>query len=169
MTIVMKQPGITGEDRMRYEKHDGVFVIRLEAGEDIVPTLNAFCAEQGITAGSLHGLGAVSEATLGYMSVRKKEYVKRDFRGELELVDLTGNVTVMDGKPFVHAHAVFAGYDEMGLLRDFQAVGGHLFRGIVSLMVEITLSPIDAAITRRKLADMPAGMMELSDEFKKPK
>jgi len=147
---------------MRYEKHDGVFVIRLEAGEDIVPALNAFCAEQNITAGSLHGLGAVSEATLGYMSMRKKEYVRRDFRGELEVVNLTGNVTVMEGKPFVHAHAVLAGYDEMGLMRDFQAVGGHLFRGIVSLMVEITLIPINAVITRKKLPDMPAGIMDLS-------
>jgi hypothetical protein len=151
---------------MKHEKHDGVYVIRLEAGEDIVPTLNAFCAGQNITAGSLSAIGAVGEATLGYMSMRKKEYVKRDFRGELEVVSITGNVSVMDGKPFVHAHATLSGYDETGILRDFQAVGGHLFRGIVSLMVEITLTPINAAIERKKLPDMPAGMMQLSRDFR---
>lgn len=154
---------------MRYEKLGGVFVIRLEAGEDIVPTLNAFCAEQGIGGGSLQGIGAVGEATLGYLSMKKKEYVKRDFRGELELVGLTGNVTVMDGKPFVHAHATLAGYDEAGLVRAFESVGGHLFQGIVSIMAEIMLTPMEGTITRKKLPDMAVGMMDLSREFKRPK
>jgi hypothetical protein len=154
---------------MRFQKVDDVYMIRMEAGEDIVPTLNAFCAEREIGGGSLTGIGALSEATLGYLSMRKKEYVKREFRGDLEIVSLTGNITVMDGKPFVHAHAALAGYDEAGLLRAFEAVGGHLFRGIVSIMAEIILRPLGAAITRAKLPDMPVGVMQLSGELKKVK
>ena len=40
----------------------------------------------------------------------------------MELLSLTGNVSIQDNRPQVHAHVVFAG-------KNFNAVGGHLMPG----------------------------------------
>ena len=150
---------------MRFLKHDDVFVIRMEEGEDIVSALNAFCADQGITGAGVHGIGAVKEATLGYYSLNRQEYVKRDFRGEFEIVNLSGNVTVTDGKPFVHVHAALAGRDETGEVEDFRATGGHLFQGTVSVTAEIIITRTGAAIPRKRLPGAAFGLMDLPERF----
>ncbi|RKY25126.1 MAG: DNA-binding protein [Planctomycetota bacterium] len=146
---------------MKFTRFDNTFVVRLEQGEDIVPALNAFCAEQAVTGAVLHGIGAVKEATLGYYSLEKEEYVRRDFRGEFEIVNLAGNVTVLEGKPFVHAHVALAGRDEQRPADDFKAVGGHLFRGIISATAEIIITSIGAAIRRTKLPGATLALIDL--------
>ncbi len=150
---------------MRFLKCDGTFVVRLEAGEDVVPALNAFCAERSITGAALQGIGAVKEATLGYYSLERKEYIKHDFRGEYEIVNLAGNITMMDGRPFAHVHVVLAGRSERDPEGDLRAVGGHLFRGIVSATAEIIITSLGAAVPRKKLAGASLALMDLGGHF----
>lgn len=149
---------------MRFMKQEREFVVRLEEGEEIVGALNAFCAAHGITGGSVQGIGAVRDATIGCYSLEKKDYVRRELRGEIEIVSLMGNVTMFEGKPFVHVHAALAGRIE-GVKEEFAAVGGHLFRGIVSPMAEVTIGVMEAAIHRVKAAGTAPAMMDLDGAF----
>lgn len=149
---------------MRFMKQERVFIVRLDEGEEIISALNAFCEAHGVTGGGVQGIGAVSEATIGCYSPEKKDYVKRDLRGEMEIVSLTGNVTLFEGRPFVHAHAALAGRVEGMPDGDFAAAGGHLFRGLISPMAEIIITSFGAALPRRKAPGAALAMMDLPDE-----
>jgi len=69
-------------------------------------------------------------------------YETSRFGGPLELVSLSGNISLQDDGYFVHAHAALAG-------PDLKLIGGHLNRGVVAVTNEIVLSPSPVRIVRR--------------------
>lgn len=117
------------------------YVLRLERGEEIVATLNAFAAEEGIRSGQVSAIGAAEEIELGFFVRPTTEYIRRVFEGEYEIGSITGNFSELDGAPFLHAHAVIAG-------EDFAAWSGHLFRAVVSVTCEVQVIT-DPGITLR--------------------
>lgn len=54
---------------------------------------------------------------------------------------LTGNLTFKEGEPFPHLHAVLSD-------RDCVCRGGHFFRGLVSVTVEVYVTPFPVSIVR---------------------
>jgi predicted DNA-binding protein with PD1-like motif len=119
------------------------YVIRLDAGEKIVATLLSFCERQGIGSGFFNGLGAVREAELGHFDPATGGYSWTKLAGPYEIVALYGNVAVVDGKPFIHAHAAFG---DSGL----NVRGGHLKEAVVSVTCEITLTRFKDDIGRKR-------------------
>lgn len=128
--------------RMRYG-----YVLRLDAGEEILESLRAFARERGIRSGALSGIGAVGETELGFFDPATREYVKLRFEGDHEIGSLTGNLSEMDGEPFPHCHAVIAG-------REFVAHAGHLFRGVVSVTCEIQIVTDPEVVRRIRRPDL---------------
>jgi len=98
------------------------FVGRLPHGGDIIESVESFCRDKSIAAGTINLIGAVSAATLGAYDQNKQEYGTWQVAGDLEIVSCTGNISLKDGAPFLHAHILLA--DEKG-----KTVGGHLFAG----------------------------------------
>ena len=45
---------------MQYKKFGGEYVLRLDAGEEIIETIKGFCIEEGIRAGKVSGIGGIS-------------------------------------------------------------------------------------------------------------
>ena len=117
------------------------YAVRLERGEQLVESLTGFLDERGIGAGSLVGIGALKDVELGYYELERQTYHRKTFREDHELVNLTGNVSVKDGKPFLHAHVTISG-------PDFQAHAGHLFRAVVAVTVELVVTPLEGRIGR---------------------
>ena len=115
------------------EVKDGVFVLSLDNHVEIVEALTAFCTEKEIHTGSISGLGAISEATFRFLDPATKQYVDKTFNEQMEITNLTGNISQKDGKPYLHIH-VTAGR------RDYSCVGGHLLsariNGACELFVE---------------------------------
>jgi predicted DNA-binding protein with PD1-like motif len=105
-------------------KSGPVYQGRLEKGVDIVSGLTAIMQQNNIAAGMVSGIGAVSEAQLGYFNAQTKTYEKRSFQENMEIVSLKGNISIKDNGIFPHLHVVLSS-------RDFSAVGGHLFSGTV--------------------------------------
>lgn len=110
--------------------------------EPLMESITRTAKKHGVFGASLTGLGALKHAELGFYHLHKKEYDRRKFDEEYELVSLTGNITVKDGEPFVHAHIVL-GDDK------FQCWGGHLFEGLVAVTAEITVVPFEFKPARR--------------------
>ncbi len=98
------------------------FVGRLETGSDLVKEIEFFCAEHGILAAQVTVIGAVRHARYAYYEQDDHRYRELDSATHHEIVGFTGNISMRDGRPFLHAHATFA--DAGGL-----TVGGHLIRG----------------------------------------
>lgn len=96
----------------------------LDKGVEIVHGLFSLMKQYAITSGTISGIGAVSEAELGYFNAKTKAYEKIRLKEDLEIVSLKGNISQKDNEVFPHLHAVLS-------KQDFTAAGGHLFSGTV--------------------------------------
>jgi predicted DNA-binding protein with PD1-like motif len=108
------------------------FVGRLEKGSDLIEGIERICTERGITAAWVSVLGAVGHAAYAYYDQAEHRYLELSSDTHHEIAGFVGNISLRDGKPFLHAHATFA--DENGA-----CVGGHLIRGITVFVGEFTI------------------------------
>jgi predicted DNA-binding protein with PD1-like motif len=123
------------------------YVVRLDAGEEIVGALRDLAARENVRAGLISGIGAAADVELGYFVRGTREYVRRTFEGEWEILALTGNLSDLEGEAFPHCHVTLGG-------KDFAAHGGHLFRGTVTVTCEIQLVTDPDAIRRLRRPDL---------------
>jgi len=77
-------------------------------GADLYEGISKICTEEDIKIGRVTALGAVKQAAVAYYDQRKKVYKPITFKKHLEILNCTGNVSLKDGKSFVHMHATFA-------------------------------------------------------------
>jgi len=117
------------------------WLVRLDRGEEVLTTLTGLCRDRGIAAASLSGIGAVTDAELGYYDLAQFSYLTRSLEGIWELVSLTGNVALVDGEPFVHAHVSLGN-------RNLELLGGHLVKATVAVTVELFLNTYEPALVR---------------------
>lgn len=122
-------------------KSNETWFLRLDRGENLFETLENWAKKEGLSAGHLSGIGALQDVELGFYHLSKKEYHRKGFPLEAELLSLDGNLCLKDGNPFFHIHTVLG--DE-----EFRAYGGHLFKAIVAVTCEINFRPFEADITR---------------------
>lgn len=117
------------------------YIVRLIHGEDLIPTIQKFCEENAVTSSSFQAIGAIENATLGFYHLDKKEYSWKEISTAHEIVSLTGNVAMVDGRPFIHAHTVLSN-------SEFQTIGGHLKNATVGATCEIFLTVFSTTIER---------------------
>ena len=122
-------------------------VLILERGEELQESLATFVTESGVKSAWLSGLGGTMNVTLGFYDIESKSYRWREFEEPLEIVSLTGNLSLSDGKPFWHIHGVFSG-------KDYRAVGGHVKSMTVGLTCELHLSRISSELHRDRHDDV---------------
>lgn len=107
------------------------YFIRLDKDEHLGPALNQFAQTAKLEGGWVSGLGAAAEATLGFYDLETKEYAWETFRAPLEVISLSGNVTLTEkGEPMWHLHGVLAD-------KSYQTVGGHIKHLIVGATLEL--------------------------------
>ena len=128
---------------MKYFVLGSTYVVRLDTWEKIVETLRALCERDAIGGGFFNGLGAVGEAEIGHFDPESKDYAWVRLSGPYEIVSLYGNITVADGRPFIHAHIALGD-------NTFAVRGGHLKEAVVSVTCEITLTRFRDEIARTK-------------------
>lgn len=97
---------------------------RLDHGTDIIGQITDLAKEKEIETGFLNVIGALSRAELGYYDQASQKYIKIQIDEPVELVSCSGNVSLRDGQPFVHAHAALSD-------REGRVWGGHLTSGPV--------------------------------------
>jgi predicted DNA-binding protein with PD1-like motif len=139
---------------MQFRKINDGFMLRLMKGEEIIGTISSFVQQQNIPGGFVFGLGAFKQTTLGYFDAEKKEYVKTSFEEDMEFGSLTGSISYVDGKPFVHAHVVASG-------ADCKAYFGHLFSATISATGEFFIIPSDSQIERKPDSETGLNLLDL--------
>jgi hypothetical protein len=126
------------------------FVGRLETGSDLVEEIERFCAEQGVMGAQVVVIGAVRRARYAYYEQDDHRYAELETDTHHEIVGFTGNISLRDDRPFLHAHATFA--DAGGA-----CVGGHLLRGIEVFAAEVMIREI-AGVTLVRHPDEATGL-----------
>ena len=86
--------------------------------------------------------------------MKTKEYLHRKFDGEYELINLTGNFSIVDGKRFFHAHIVISD-------REFRAFAGHLFSGVIAVTGEFFVTASSVEIAREPDNETGLNLLEL--------
>ena len=109
------------------------YLLVFHTGQEVMSGLLAFAKKHKLVAGHLTGIGAVSDAVIGYFDPEKKAYLRNAERGQAEVLSLTGNLAHYDREPFFHVHVALG-------LRDGSARGGHLFEATVHPTVELVLT-----------------------------
>ena len=133
----------------KVEKHS-VYMGRLSHGADLLEELNRLFWESNIECGRVEAIGAVQRACLGYYDQTRREYKFNTIDAPLEILKLSGNVSIKDGKPMVHAHITLA--DENG-----RAFGGHLGPGTIIFACECIIEAFEGP-TFQRIHDEQTGL-----------
>lgn len=129
--------------------------IKLEPNDDILESLTEAITENSIQTGFFTAIGAIKTATLGYYLLDQKKYKTITLEGNFEIVCCSGNITLKDGAPMIHAHLVVA--DKKG-----HAFGGHLLAGNkVTVTCEIFLVEAETPLIRAFDTQFQASLIKL--------
>ena len=118
------------------------YILRFDKGEEVFIQLQEFLMQENIAAAAFNAIGACGEIEVGYFNINLKDYRKKPFYEELEIVSLIGNSVMSEGKPMVHAHGMFS-------RADFTTLGGHVFKLVVSVTCEMFLIKLDGQMNRK--------------------
>ena len=128
---------------MRYQQFGNTYMVRIDLGEDIVESLKKLCENERIRLGRVEAIGAANHAVLGVYDLTKKEYYPEEIDEFMEIISLNGNITAMDGKPYIHLHAALAD-------RQHTVHGGHVLEMRVGATCEMFVTVLDGEVNRRK-------------------
>lgn len=117
-------------------------VLVLQRSEELIETLERYATEQQLTAAWLSALGGSGSVTIAWYDIATKQYIDKTYSDAMEIANLTGNLAIVDGKPFWHIHGTFAG-------NDYATVGGHIKSLTIGLTCEILVTPLETPMTRR--------------------
>src|SRR5579884_9351 len=125
-------------------ERDGLrtFVVVLDTGDEAVAALTGFAKDHGLGASQFTAIGAFSRAVVAYFDWPAKAYRRNTFDEQVEVLSLVGDITIEDGAPKLHAHAVLG-------KRDASAHGGHLVEAIVRPTLEIVVNELPRHLHRR--------------------
>jgi predicted DNA-binding protein with PD1-like motif len=128
------------------------FVLRFDKDEEVVAGLTTFMKDQAISACVFTGIGACSLVELAFYNPHVKEYRKKPYFEELEIVSFTGTGALKDGQPIVHAHGQFG-------RNDFTVLGGHVFSLKVSVTCELSLTKLNGQMQRTNNSDFNLNLL----------
>jgi predicted DNA-binding protein with PD1-like motif len=115
-----------GHDEMSVFECDASkeLMVRLKQDAELVQSVTDLASSRGIEAASFTAIGALKRARIGFYYQKNHKYREMEIESPHEIVSCIGNVSLSEGKPFVHVHVVLA--DEKGNTR-----AGHLLQGTV--------------------------------------
>ena len=126
---------------MKYQRFEQTIIVRMDKGEDIVEQVKNVALKEKIKLASISALGAINEFTVGVFKTKEKKYYANEFKGDYEIVSLTGTINTMNDEYYSHMH-LSAGNDQG------QVFGGHLNKAIVSATCEMVIQIINGEVDR---------------------
>ena len=112
-----------------------------------------FAEKYHVTSAHFTAIGALNGATLGYFDPERKMYKKIRINGQHEVIGMSGDIALYQGKPVVHTHMVVGNSD--GTTR-----AGHVLEAYVSPTLEVMVT--EDSVTMQKRFD-PATDLTLID------
>ncbi|MBU2574524.1 MAG: DNA-binding protein [Elusimicrobia bacterium] len=131
---IQEKPYLTGR----------TFMFSIQKGEDLLQAVQYFCHHHQLRCGLITAIGSVERATFGVYDQKAKKYVKINIEKELEVLSLSGNVSLFDDKPMVHAHLMLGDIEG-------KAYGGHLMAGTRVFSLEVFIQELTGELKVRKI------------------
>jgi len=118
------------------------YVIILDSGDEAMQCIKSFAKEKNLKASQFNAIGAFNKATLGFFDFNIKDYKKIEINEQVEVLNITGDISLYNDEVKIHAHVVLG-------KNDGTAHGGHLLKAIVHPTLEIILTESPAYLERR--------------------
>lgn len=109
------------------------YAVIFGSGDEVLGGLTQFAEEKHIVAARITGIGAIRNATLGWLDPQSKTYRKISIDHQSEVLSLLGDIAMNAGKPAVHVHMVVG-------FGDGTAHGGHLLQAHVWPTLEVIVT-----------------------------
>jgi uncharacterized protein len=128
---------------MKYTKvtPESDYILKLEVGDKVHEAILNFCNKENIQTGWFTGIGAIKDISLGYYNLEARSYEFTKYSDIYEVVGLVGNVSLVEGKPFLHIHTSIS--DDKN-----QTSSGHLEYATVAVTLELRLTSYREKIDR---------------------
>ncbi|MFT3739573.1 MAG: DNA-binding protein [Breznakibacter sp.] len=124
-----------------YKQFGHKYVVSIQNRAEITEAITAFVTDQKIKAGSVIGLGAVDQASLRFFDPNTKKYVDKTYKEQMEVTNLTGNISQKDGKPYVHLHITLG-------RADYTSIAGHLLTAVIKGAGEFVIEDFGGEVNR---------------------
>ncbi|MFF0862764.1 PPC domain-containing DNA-binding protein [Nonomuraea sp. NPDC050227] len=120
------------------------YAVVLDPGDEVVESLTAWAADNGVRAARLTGIGGFRQVTLGFFDPEALRYDPIPVDRQTEVLSLIGDFAMPDDdvRPTLHAHAVVG-------LPDGTTRGGHLLGGEVWPTLEVIVTQSPSYLRRR--------------------
>ena len=138
---------------MEYKRFENTIVARIDRGEEILEKIKEIALNENIKLANINALGATNDFTVGVFKTEEKKYYANEFKGDFEIVSLTGTINTMNDEFYTHIH-MSAG-NEKG-----EVFGGHLNRAIVSATCEMVINIIDGKVDRKFNQDIGLNLFQ---------
>src|ERR1700719_2074903 len=99
-------------------------------GDEAISGLLEFAEKYDVTSAHFTAIGALNGTTLGWFDPQRKMYKKIPINGQHEVIGMSGDIALYQGKPLVHTHLVVGSPD--GTTR-----AGHVLAAYVSPTLEV--------------------------------
>lgn len=126
---------------MEYKRFNDTIFLRIDKGEEILEKIKEVSLKENIKLANLNALGATNDFTVGVFKTAEKKYCSNTFKGDFEIVSLTGTINTMNWEFYTHVHMSTGDSTR-------KVFGGHLNRAIVSATCEMVISIIDGTVDR---------------------
>jgi uncharacterized protein len=113
-------------------------------GDEAFSGLEEFAEKYHVTSAHFTAIGALNGATLGWFDPRRKMYKKIPIDGQHEVIGMSGDIALFQGKPVVHTHMVVGSPDGT-------THAGHVLAAYVSPALEVMVT--EDPVTMRKRFD----------------
>ena len=117
-------------------------IYSLKAGAIIPDDILGIAKKEKIHTARVEAIGGVEELRLAYFNRGTKRYEEHDFNEFLEVTGILGNVTLKEGKPYLHIHGTFG-------RRDLSTLAGHVMKAKVFPILEVVITPTKNRALRR--------------------
>lgn len=128
------------------------FVGRLPHGKDLIISIEDFCKASSIQMATFSIIGAVTSATLGAYDQKQQVYATSTEEEPLEILSCTGNVSLLNQDPVVHAHIILGNLEG-------KTLGGHVFSETIIYAAEIDLQEFTGNSLERAYDDTTGLML----------
>lgn len=143
------------------KKVENNYIVSIKDKSSIVQALNDFVLNQNIKSGQVTGIGAVSEATLRFFDFSTKDYVDKKFDEQMEVTNISGNVSVLDEKPLLHLHITLG-------RQDYSAIAGHLQDAKIRGAGEFFFYPFETTVYKTKNEEVGINLYNFEKSDEKP-
>jgi predicted DNA-binding protein with PD1-like motif len=122
-------------------------------GDEALSGLLEFAQKYQITSAHFTAIGAVNGAMLGWFDPQRKMYKKIPIEGPHEVIGMSGDIALYQGKPVVHTHMLVGNSD--GTTR-----GGHVLAAYVSPTLEVMVTADPVTMQKRFDPDTDLTLIE---------